>query len=208
MVGFFLSWVFGPSFDIKIQKSAYVKDPDRGVITPTGLTFLIVVSLSAAWMLWATQDEKTFFVALTGFIILNISGYIFIHFRMRSIVRSSERQLKKNKSFVRLAKLHFVKEFMFGSWQKYRFLFMLLSIVLLNALCFATPFRNAVSELIQPFLSIEKTTISPLLPDLGLMCFLVASEGWIWAQRLKVSVALETINSLSRSYRLSLLSDD
>ena len=207
MLMFFLSWVAGPSFDIRIQKAAYLRDPDRGAITPTGISLLLLFSLSAVLMLWATQSEKTFFVALTGFIVLNIIGYTFIYIRTRSIAQSSEMELRESKTSFHLAKLHFVKEFMFGRWQTYRFLFMTFSITVLDALCFVTPLRSAASGLLHQYIPISQNTLSSLLPDLGLMCFLLASEGWIWTQRLKVSVALETIDILSRDYELCLLSN-
>jgi hypothetical protein len=207
VVGFFFSWVLGPNFDIRIQKAAYTNDPDRGAITRTGLALLVIFSLSATLMLWATLNEKMFFVTLTGFIILNFIGYGFIYLRVSSIVRLSEIRLREDKSIFRLAKLNFVKKFMFGPWQVYRFIFMAVSMTLLDTLCFITPWRSVVSGMINQLLPISQNTISSLLPDLGLMCFLIASEGWIWTERLKVSVALETIDSLSHDFKLSLLSN-
>jgi len=67
--------------------------------------------------------------------------------------------------------------------------------------------RAFVSGLVRQFVPIDQNTISSLLPDFGLMCFFIASEGWIWTQRLKISVAIETIERLSRKYKLSLVSN-
>jgi hypothetical protein len=207
MFGYYLSWAFGPNFDVKIQKAAYVKDPQGGVITSAGFVLLILISLSAILMLWATQNEKTFFVALTGFIILNVAGHFFIFHRMRSVADSSGKLFYDNKRFFRFAKVVLVTEFMFGSWQRHRFLFMVVSVAFLDALCFLPPLRNFVSGLVHQLVPIDQNTVSSLLPDFGLMCFFIASEGWIWTQRLKISVAVATIDTLRRKYRLSLLSN-
>jgi hypothetical protein len=204
MFGFYLCWVFGPNFDVKVQKLVYVKDPHGGALTSTGLILLILFSLSAIFMLWATSNEKTFFIALTLFIILNLAGYFFIYHRMRPAAKASGQLFYSGGNFFRFAQLVYVTEYMFGTWQRYRFLFLVVSIFLLDLLCFLTPVRTYVSALIHQIIPIEQTTISALLPDVGLLLFLIVSEGWIWTQRLKVSVALKTIEELSKKYHLSL----
>jgi len=204
MFGFYLCWVFGPNFDVKVQKLVYVKDPHGGKLTSVGLLLLVLFSLSAIFMLWATSNEKTFFIALTLFIILNLAGYFFIYHRMRHAAEASGYLFYSNRKFFRFAQLVLVTEYMFGTWQRYRFLFMVISICVLDALCFSAPLRSYVSNLVHQIVPIEEVTISSLLPDLGLLFFLIVSEGWIWTQRLKVSVALKTIETLSLKYKLSL----
>jgi len=155
-------------------------------------------------MLWATSDEKTFYVALTLFIILNVAGYFFIYHRMRTAAEASGDLFYANRNFFRFAQLVLVTEYMFGTWQRQRFLFMIIFICFLDAVCFLTPFRMYISNLIHQIIPIDALIISSLLPDLGLLIFLIAAEGWIWTQRLKVSVALKTIETLSHKYKLTL----
>lgn len=204
MFGFYLCWVFGPNFDVRVQKLVYVKDPHGGELTSVGILLLVLFSLSAIFMLWATSSEKTFFVALTIFIILNLAGYFFIFHRMRLAAKASGHLFYSTGNFFRFAQLILVTEYMFGTWQRYRFLFMVISICILDALCFITSLRSNISNLIHQIIPIEETTISSLLPDLGLLLFLIISEGWIWTQRLRVSVAIKTIEELSKNYKLSL----
>jgi hypothetical protein len=206
MFGFYLCWVFGPNFDVKVQKLVYVKDPHGGELTSTGLLLLVLFSLSAIFMLWATSDEKTFFVALTLFIILNLAGYFFIYHRMRPAAKASGQLFYDSRNFFRFAQLVLVTEYMFGTWQRYRFLFMVISIFVLDLLCFFKPLRIYISALIHQVIPVQETTISALLPDVGLLFFLIVSEGWIWTQRLKVSISIKMIEELSKKYHLSLLS--
>jgi hypothetical protein len=203
MFGFYLSWVFGPSFDLKVQKIAFVKDPLGGAITSTGITLLILISLSAILMLWATQNERTFFAALSVFVALNIIGYFFIFHRMRSVAEESGKLFVRRGLLFRYMQVLLVTEFMFGPWQRRRFVFMVVSIAVLDCLCFVTPLRTFIAGSISQFVPIDQSTISSLMPDIGLLCFFTASEGWIWAERLKVSASLKTIDRLSRTYRLA-----
>ena len=59
MIGFYTSWLFGSTFDIKIQKAVYVKDPYRGKLGSIGFSLLILFSISAIVLLWASDNEKT-----------------------------------------------------------------------------------------------------------------------------------------------------
>lgn len=165
MFGFYLCWVFGPNFDVKVQKQVYVKDPHGGALTSIGLLLLVLFSLSAIFMLWATSDEKTFFVALTLFVILNLAGYFFIFHRMRRAAEASGHLFYSNGNFFRFAELVLVTEYMFGTWQRYRFLFMVISICILDALCFSTSLRSRVSASIHLIVPIQEVTIFSLLPD-------------------------------------------
>jgi hypothetical protein len=204
MLGFYLCWVFGPNFDVKVQKRVYVKDPLRGELTSVGLLLLVVFSLSAIFMLWATSNERTFFAALSLFIVLNVVGYFFIYHRMRPAAEASGHLFYSTGNLFRFAELMLVTEYMFGRWQRYRFLFMVIAVSILDVLCFSVPLRNYISGTIHQIVPLEQATLASLLPDLGLLVFLLVSEGWIWTQRLKVSVALKTITMLSHKYVLSL----
>ena len=94
---------------------------------------------------------------------------------------------------------------MFGKWHGYRFLFIAVSVGILDVICFSSSLKIQISELIhQIFPDTKVETVAPLLPDLALLLFLVISEGWIWAQRLVVKISLSTTEKINKQFRLQL----
>jgi len=203
MIGFYTSWLFGSTFDIKIQKSVYVKDPYRGKLGSIGFSLLILFSISAIVLLWASDNEQNFFIALSAFMALNIVSYIYVFRRMHPAASESEQLFYKKKDFRRLLQIKVVTHYMFGKWQRYRFLFVALGICLLNAIYFSTWIRTNVGETIHRIVpSVEASPVATLLPGIALLVFLAISEGWIWTQRLTVKISLGTIAKISEQYRL------
>ena len=105
MFAFYLGWVFGPKFDIKVQKLVYVKDPHRGELTLIGFFLLITFSITAIFMLWVIDNEKIFFIALTVSMGLNIVSYFFIFHRMRPAAKVSGRLFFETQNYFRFLQL-------------------------------------------------------------------------------------------------------
>ena len=203
MIGFYTCWLFGPTFDIKVQKLAYVKDPYRGKLGSIGFSLLILFSISALFLLWASDNEQNFFIALSAFMTLNIISYVYIFYRMRPAASESELFFYKKKNYRRFLQAKEVTHYMFGNWQRYRFLFVALGICLLDALCFSSSLRNYLGESVHRIVpSVQAQSVAMLLPDIALLVFLTISEGWIWTQRLIVKISLATIAKINEQYRL------
>jgi len=156
-------------------------------------------------MLWAIDNEKAFFIALTIFMGLNIVSYFFIFHRMHPAARESSRLFLETQNYFRFLQLMAVTRYMFGTWQRYRFLFIAIGACILDAICFSDSLKNQISETIHQIFSDTKVqTVFHLLPDLALLLFLIISEGWIWTQRLIVKISLSTTEKINKQFKLQL----
>jgi hypothetical protein len=205
MCAFYLCWVFGPKFDIKVQKLVYVKDPHRGELALMGFFLLITFSITATFMLWAIDNEKAFFISLTAFMGLNIVSYFYIFHRMHPAADASGHLFFEKQNYFRFLQLMAVTEYMFGTWQRYRFLFIAVGVCILDAIFFSDSLKSQISEVIHQIIpDVKVQTVTPLLPDFALLLFLVISEGWIWTRRLSVKISLSTIEEINKQFRLQL----
>jgi hypothetical protein len=64
---YYLCWIFGTSFDVSIQRYAYVADPQHGQMPRRALLILIGFSLVAALLLWVRESDKMFAAVLGVF---------------------------------------------------------------------------------------------------------------------------------------------
>ena len=108
--------------------------------------------------------------------ILNIVSYAYVFYRMHPAASESEQLFYKKKDFRRLLQIKVVTDYMFGKWQRYRFLFVVLGICLLDTIYFSSGLRNDVGETIHRIVpSVEATPVATLLPDIAL---LVPKDGY------------------------------
>ncbi len=198
---YYFSWIFGTSFDVSVQQSVYVRDADRGHLGWRAIAAIGLFGATAAIFLWASDDEKWFAATLTGFIIANIIGWLVLVRRVTSIIYMS--LLTYDQDFFEIERLHVVKIYIAGNWQKYRFLVMFAIALVAIAISFVAPVRLMVSLAIASLVfGLKETVISPLLPSLVFVVFLVIAEGWIWMMRAKTWASLNLISDLKEKYQL------
>jgi hypothetical protein len=201
VIAFYISWTFGPDFDIKVQKLVYVTDPHGGKLAPSAYLLVLAFSVNAAFMIWASDKyQGLFFVALNAFIVINIAGYAVTYRRMEPAAKASRKLFLENKDYFGFLQLSVVKEYIFGKWQLYRFIFVVFGVCLLDAIYFSSQLKILIAEAIYtifPELSLQAA--SQLLPVVALFFFFLVSEGWIWIKRLIVEVSLRRVTESTKS---------
>jgi hypothetical protein len=201
---YYTCWIFGSTFDTNIQTTVYLRDPNQGLLPRTAYVLLIGFGVVAAILLWASESERYFAGVLTGFIVFNILGFIYILSVVRPMINVSRERYALTNDLFGIEQLNLVARYMTGRWQFWRFVVMILMIAGIDTLIFSDEIHAAaagwIANLLPP-LTVE--TISRLIPSLSFLVFVLVAEGWIFTQRLKVRTALVVIDELSDKYDLT-----
>jgi hypothetical protein len=204
LVMYYFCWLFGPAFDLKIQQTVYIRDPAQGEVKPLAFLLLVLFSGSAFFLMWASNNEKTFSLALAIFFTLNVLGYAYIVRRTKPAVAESSKLYLERANYYRFEQLLAVTRYMFGRWQRIRFAVLGVIVTGIDAICLSDAARLWLSGHVHSIYSdIPVDALSNLLPDLSLLFFVCVSEGWIWAERLRVRNSVMFIDDLRRKYSIA-----
>jgi hypothetical protein len=207
---YYFSWVFGTSFDVKLQQSVYVSDPSRGRLTWAGAVALVVLAVIAAILLWVSDSTKEFAAVLNVFVLADLLTWRY-HLipRTSPIIRASKNIYVQDKEYFDVERLRIVENYMVGKWHWHRFIVLGGVLLMINLLCFVDPVRKfigASSELMVPALKIGLA--ESLLPVLAIILFVAVAEGWKWMLRMRISITLHVMSDLKKKYRPTLLGEN
>lgn len=204
---YYFSWIFGANFDVSVQQSVYVRDANHGRLGWRDFGMIVVFGAVAALFLWASNEEKRFAPALSAFVIMNLVGWRVMVTRVISTIQMS--LLTYGQDFFEIERLHIVRNYITGDWQRFRFLALCAIVLFVDAVSFFAPVRSMVSSAIASLVSgLNETIISPLLPALIFVMFLVIAEVSIWIMRGKTWMSLSLIDDLKAKYRIQPLAVD
>jgi hypothetical protein len=206
---YYFSWVFGSSFDVRLQQSVYVSDPGRGQLTWPGIVALGALAVIAAVLLWVSDSTKEFAVVLHIFVLADLLTWkYYLIPRTTPIIRASKGICAKDREFFDLERLSLVESYMVGKWHWYRFIALGALLLIIDVLCFIDPIRALLGALIESAVPGLKTGLATsLLPVLSIVAFIVVAEGWKWMLRINMRTALQVISDLKKKYRAVISGD-
>jgi hypothetical protein len=200
---YYFSWVFGANFDVGLQQAAFLQDRHRGNMGWRAIAAIVGFGVVAAILLWVSNDEKRFSVALIAFVAANVVGWHVLAARVSSIGHAS--LILAEGDFFEIERIRLVQEFMNGDWQRWRFLVMFLIATIGVAICFLPALRAAIQIAVvalAPDLTKKEAIIDQLLPTSVFLMFLVVGESWIWTMRARTRLFLALIDHLRVTYEI------
>jgi hypothetical protein len=200
---YYFCWVFGSTFDIRIQREVYQNDPQLGSLPRVALAAIVMLLVVAAALFAVSESENWFSVLLALFLATNIFGWRVILHRVRPIIAASEERYKFDRNYFGFEQLRVVAAYLEGRWQWYRFVTMIVLVLVANMICFLPAARELLSSAISSIVrELSPAAVSRLLPISSLVLFVVAAEGWIWALRARVRATLNVLYFLEETYEL------
>jgi hypothetical protein len=205
LAGGFASWAAAISFDLSTQQAVYVDDPDEGRITFELAGAMILLTAVAGGLLWASNDEKRFALAIDIYILGNIVFWRLLLRRAKAVIEASK-AFYRDEDLFELEKLNVLETYVGGHWQWYRFGVMFAIAIILDAVCFVAPLRD-VTALGVHFLfpNFSAAAASSLLPVIAFVGLLLVAESWVWLMRAKTRTCIGVIDGFRRRYKLALL---
>jgi hypothetical protein len=203
LVVYYACWLFGATFDLKAQKTAYVVDPyqNRFLKEAIGVGFLFL--LVSVALVAASTNIHYFVLVLAAFVLMNFLGGRFIRFRVHRAIEASRRKLLGRKNFFRAEELRLVENYMFGVWQDRRFCLMLAFVFTIIGVSFNETIRAGFTKaLVFLGLPLPANTIHALLPASLILLYVLTAESWIWFKRLELTFALRAIRKLRERFTL------
>ncbi len=207
---YYFSWVFGSSFDVRIQQSVYVRDPSRGRLKTTGVVAVLVLAVTFAMLLSVSGNLREFVGMLNAFVLADLLTWQFLFIaRTTPIIRASEAVYVQDKQFFDLERLRIVESYMVGNWHWYRFIVLGVILAIMDIVAFIDPIPIIVGNLIDSTLpSLTRGLSASLIPVLTIVLFVLVGEGWKWFLRVKVETTLEVFAGLKGKYRLLTLNEE
>jgi hypothetical protein len=202
---YYFSWVFGSSFDVRLQQAVYVSDPSKGRLTWKAIVAVLVLLVAGTLLLWASNSPKRFVVMLNMLVMADLVTWQFLFIaRTAPIIRASKELYTKQNEFVDLERLNIVENYMMGKWHWYRFAVLGAILLVVDLISLIDPIRVLVSNLVESAApALKQGLAASLLPVLAIMLFVIVGEGWKWILRLKIRTALDVISALKVKYKLT-----
>jgi hypothetical protein len=203
---YYFSWIFACRFDLKIQESVYIIDPNKGALPKSFFLLTPLFLVGAALLLWAADHETYLPYFITTFFAIDTVLWIYTRKWAIPIAEATRRHHSSNpERYFYIAQIDVVEELMCGKYQIYRHiaLFALIAAFDMIAL-FDTP-KEFISLLIHAVNSdISERSMSELLPAAFLLGYVLACELSMWFMRARALLSLKIIDRLHMKYRFVL----
>lgn len=200
LIVYYFCWVAGTRFDVTTQESIYLADYS---FPWTQFGSGIALIAAGAALLWSSNDDKKFAIMLSIFVAVNVVFWAILRLTVSTLIRGTRTKYAEMKDYYGLAQLDVVEEYILGNWQWKRFLGMGLIVLAGDAISFLDGLRSSISVALQPmFGGLKPQEISPLLPQVGFLVFLIFAEGWIWLKRAVTRATMYALNRLAAEYKL------
>ena len=200
---YYFCWIFGCTFDIRMQREVYRSDPLLGSLPRMAVGAILLLLVIAAALLAASESDEWFAALLVVFVATNILGWRIVLRRVRPIIADSERQYILDENFFGVEQLRVVVAYIDGAWQRRRFALMIVLILMANAICFIPLVKDSLSQILARHLgNLSPAAVSRLLPVASLMMFVVSAEGWVWIRRVRARATLSVLYALQERYKL------
>jgi hypothetical protein len=186
---YFLSWIFGTTFDLNTQEEVYVTK-----MKPKYQNIRMIIGFSVLGIFFAficaflNSNYFSLFVLL--FWIINYVSLIYLHkVESTSYLSISKKYYQEQKNKVRLYQVEKIDNYLnYNGWQKNRFYIGLVLLILLNVFVFT----NAYDFISDKIWNISKE----LFVSLWFLVCVLFIEAWVWYKRIYLKSAIMTIKDL------------
>ena len=202
LIIYFLSWVRGSKFDVKLQRDHY---KSLGIMRQnqwpaTSIAVLAMLIIIAAALAWSEGHIKRFAVVLCVFVLIDHAAWRYLIHRSKGPVNDTMDFRKRNNDFVELEKLKVVINQLHGNWKWWRLSVGLPLTALIVGFAFLEPVRLFVDKAISDFIGISNAQADAVVGGLLVLLFVLAVEIWHWEIRLNTIYSLRILNKLGKSY--------
>lgn len=184
---YYISWVAGTSVDMKDEEYTLLIAPNKGQLTITATTTILVLGFLFAW-LCGTNTPQSFALALSTFFIFNVIGWFYLKFFIKEAIDKSIDKYIRTKDPLGLYKIKIIQHFLWGRWQTYRFITGFFLLVVINIFAF--------SDL---SLKIKEAVMSPSSQFFIVLIFFLyvfIFEIWIWYVRVERNFTFKIIKKI------------
>lgn len=197
-------WAIGTAIDTNAQSSVYLVDPNGGRVRTGAVVAVASLAAISIVLVWVRSDELHFAVAMAFFTTVDVLGWLYLRYVfLPPIVQATQQRYERVQDYYGQILLKKVVSQIAGNWKWWRQL-ALAAIVLLMMLAALSPhLKDLLSAEIQSAVSaFTPGSVKPLLQDFLLLLFLLVSEVWHFALRLKTYMAINVINELENEYAI------
>jgi hypothetical protein len=192
---YYTGWVVGTSIDTNFHEDVSVRAPFGGQLPLQAAGLLVVFLIVAALLLYSRTFEQ-FVLFITVFYATCLVGYRYIVREFsRPMIEESRAAYSADNDHFGLERIAIFERYMMGRWQFWRFMVGWLIIATMIALAVL----NRVLGGSIPFLRDVPIEFVQLV---GMVCFILILETWIFYMRLKTIAALGALDDLSARYDL------
>jgi hypothetical protein len=199
-------WAIGTSIDTTTQDSVYLVDPQGGHIRTRWFFAVGALAVISVVVLLVRDDERHFALALAVFSAVDVGTWLYLRYLfLPPIIDATAKQYKHAEhgpDYFGLVRLRIIVAQVLGNWKWYRQVFLSAIIVLMLATAFNPPLSDAISEWAERHLPVPRGSIRPLFQDFLLLAFVMISESWHFALRLKTFLAVRLLTDLETTYSL------
>jgi hypothetical protein len=196
-------WAVGTNIDTSNQKSVYLVDPKGGHVRTGWLLAVGGIAVIAVVLLYVRNNEWYLALALAVFSAIDVSAWLYLRYSfLPPIIAATAKKYQQEPDYYGLVRLRTIVAQILGNWKWYRQVFLTAIIVLMLVTAFDPSLADAISQWTEHHLPVPAGSIRPLFQDFLLLCFLLISEIWHFALRLKTFLAVQTLSELEASYSL------
>jgi hypothetical protein len=201
-------WAAGTAVDTSTQKSVYLIDPTGGKFRMDSLVPVAALALISVLLLLVRRNEVLFAFALAAFTAADVGGWLYLrYFFLPPIITATRAEYTKHDDYYGLIKLKFVERQILGKWKWYRQVFLTAIVLCMILVSLVPSIKDAVVGVLQrtgsPLLA-NQSGIGLLLQDLLLLAFVLTSEVWHWALRVRTYWTARVLSDLEDQYVIRL----
>jgi hypothetical protein len=197
-------WAVGTSIDTTTQDSVYLVDPKGGHIRTGWFVAVGTLAAISVAVLLVRHNERYFALALAVFSTVDILAWLYLRYLfLPPIIDATTRKYHHEPpDHFGLVRLRIIVAQVLGNWKWYRQAFLAAIIVLMLVTAFYPLLEDAMSEWAEQHLPVPQGSIRPLFQDFLLLAFVLISEVWHFALRLKTFLAVRLLTDLETTYSL------
>jgi hypothetical protein len=204
LVLYYWSWVGGAKFDTNIQELAYIAFPGQGKWPPQPYAVLVIFVVMAALLLKSYGNITHFSLALTGLLLVDHALWLYLRRFLRKSIDDSRIYYAAEGKFYELEILRMVESYMFGRWKLWRLIGGATIVIAADVFAFSQAFQEVTASAVQiicPLLSSDDAIL--LSYSLVFLVYVLAMESWLWLNRVRTYLRLDTLEYLNRLYHLT-----
>jgi hypothetical protein len=201
---YYFSWIFACRFDLKIQESVYLIDPNKGALPKSFFWLTPLFLLAAGALLWAADHDTYLAIFLSLFFIVDTVVWVFTRRWSLPVAAATKHHYVSNpERCYYVERIEVVEELMCGQYQIYRHAALFMLIVAFDIMILSDAARIYVADVIHivvPQLSVR--AITERLPATLLLLYVLACELSMWFMRVRAQFTLHVLEHLQAKYRL------
>ena len=197
-------WAIGTSIDTSNQNSIYLVDPKGGHVRAGWFLAVGGLALISVIILYVRDNERYFTLALAIVSAVDVRTWLYLRYSfLPPIIDATAKKYKHEPpDYYGLVRLQIIVAQILGNWKWYRQVFLTAIIVLMLVTAFDPPLEDTISHLVEGHLPVPAGSIRLLFQDFLLLCFVLISEVWHFALRLRTFLAVQLLSKLETSYSL------